>query len=290
MRKLICVTLACAGIACAQGTAGAASSFQYIASEKAAGFRIMSLEGITSSVVKGRPFSATEERHTVQTLGDGTRIENKETNKIYRDDQGRTRIERSNGSVMIQDPNEGAVAETGPQGETARRAVYTRRVAGPATADVEAGRPMKIEAERKADIAVVSGRSAAFGKGEEQGNVLYLSGAIGGPVTQIAMDPPKATTLGFQNIGGVSAEGTRSVIEIPAGQIGNNRPIQVINERWYSNDLQMTVKTLNSDPRFGDTTYELTNIVQGAQDPALFVMPQHVPAPPMPPPAPPVVK
>ena len=74
-------------------------------------------------------------------------------------------------------------------------------------------------------------------------------------------------------INGINAEGHRSVIKIPAGQIGNNREIQVVSERWFSNDLQMTVKTSNTDPRFGDSTYELTNIVQGAQDPSLFQVP-----------------
>jgi hypothetical protein len=46
----------------------------------------------------------------------------------------------------------------------------------------------------------------------------------------------------------------------------------VVNERWYSKDLQMVVKSVNSDPRFGTTTYELTNVVQGA-DPTLFQIP-----------------
>jgi RNA polymerase sigma factor (sigma-70 family) len=58
-----------------------------------------------------------------------------------------------------------------------------------------------------------------------------------------------------------------------AGRIGNNRDIHVVNERWYSNDLQRLVKTVNSAPRFGVTTYQLANIVQGTQDPALFQIP-----------------
>jgi hypothetical protein len=85
--------------------------------------------------------------------------------------------------------------------------------------------------------------------------------------------PPTSEELGVETMGGVAAQGTRSTQVIPAGRIGNNRDIHVVNERWYSLDLQMLVKTVNSDPRFGVTTYQLANIVQGGQDPALFQIP-----------------
>ncbi len=79
--------------------------------------------------------------------------------------------------------------------------------------------------------------------------------------------------LGSQSINGVTAQGFRTTMTIPKGQIGNNRDIKVVNERWFSNDLQMLVKSVNSDPRFGDTTYQVTKIVQSAPDPALFQIP-----------------
>ena len=84
---------------------------------------------------------------------------------------------------------------------------------------------------------------------------------------------PKTEDLGFQSHNGVQAQGTRSTMTIPQGQIGNNRDIHVVNERWYSKDLQMVVKTTNSDPRFGVTTYELTDIVQAPPDVTLFQVP-----------------
>jgi hypothetical protein len=46
-----------------------------------------------------------------------------------------------------------------------------------------------------------------------------------------------------------------------------------VNESWYSADLQMLVKSVNTDPRFGETTYRLTNIVRAMQNPALFQIP-----------------
>src|ERR1044071_4532962 len=51
------------------------------------------IEGAQTGPVVGRPFSATEIRKTVQTLGDGTRLEHSDTTRFYRDGQGRMRAE-----------------------------------------------------------------------------------------------------------------------------------------------------------------------------------------------------
>ncbi len=66
----------------------------------------------------GKPFSATEERHSIQVLGDGTRIENSETNRLFRDEQGRTRIERKGGNISVFDPVAGFSAELNPSTKT----------------------------------------------------------------------------------------------------------------------------------------------------------------------------
>ena len=88
---------------------------------------------------------------------------------------------------------------------------------------------------------------------------------------------PKANTttesLGVQNIEGVEAEGTRTTTTIPAGSIGNERDIQVVYEKWYSKDLQMTVYSKNVDPRFGEQTYRLTNINRSDPPMTLFAPP-----------------
>lgn len=57
---------------------------------------------------------------------------------------------------------------------------------------------------------------------------------------------------------------------IPAGQIGNLAPMVITTERWYSSDLDVLVKETRSDPRFGTTTYQLTNIGQ-PQSSSLFL-------------------
>jgi hypothetical protein len=68
----------------------------------------------------------------------------------------------------------------------------------------------------------------------------------------------------------VTAQGSRTTTTIPRGQIGNDRPIQIVSERWYSADLQMNVKTISRDPRYGETICQLTDIQQGDRDAALF--------------------
>ena len=79
--------------------------------------------------------------------------------------------------------------------------------------------------------------------------------------------------LGTQNFEGVDAEGTRTTTTIPAGAIGNEQPILIVYERWYSKDLKMIVYSKHSDPRFGEQTYRLTNINRSEPDPSLFQPP-----------------
>ncbi len=83
----------------------------------------------------------------------------------------------------------------------------------------------------------------------------------------------KGEALGPQNIEGVIAEGTRNTESIPVGAIGNDRPIQVLTERWYSDQLKTMVMTKKSDPRTGEETFRLTNIRLGEPDPSLFAPP-----------------
>ncbi len=83
----------------------------------------------------------------------------------------------------------------------------------------------------------------------------------------------KSEPLGKQNLEGVECEGTRSVMTIPAGELGNDNPINVITETWTSTDLQVTVLRKFNDPRFGEDIYRLTNISRSEPDKELFKVP-----------------
>jgi TonB family protein len=84
---------------------------------------------------------------------------------------------------------------------------------------------------------------------------------------------PVKEPLGRQTVEGVEADGVRETFTIPAGELGNERPINIVTERWYSPDLQVVVMSRHSDPRFGETTYRLTNINRAAPARSLFEVP-----------------
>jgi hypothetical protein len=206
--------------------------------------------GFGNRVVTGKPFSATEERHSLQVLGDGTRIENNETNRLYRDPEGRTRVEAMNGTITIYDPVAKLRVDLDPATKTARKSGVGNFYFYGAN-----GTPSNYAFATPYGSSVVTGQTAQ--------NNAALKGVMA----------ETTENLSSQSINGVTAQGIRTTMTIPKGQIGNNKDIKVLTERWSSTDLQMLVKSINSDPRFGDTTYQLNKVVQTAPDPALFQIP-----------------
>jgi hypothetical protein len=219
---------------------------------------------LNPQTVTGSPFSAERETHSLQLLGNGTRIERTETSQYYRDSQGRTRIETGapgTGRVMIQDPVGGFMVTLNPAAKTAQ----------------------KMPAPLISKLSVRTGVAASGVRTNvdvRNGGVLVTQSAdVAGPVIAIAVNgdapvrQPSTEDLGTQAFSGTTATGSRTTLTIPPGEIGNDRAIQVVSETWYSSDLQTVVKSSNSDPRFGDTTFELTNINRAEPDPALFRIP-----------------
>ena len=76
-----------------------------------------------------------------------------------------------------------------------------------------------------------------------------------------------------RTIEGVQAVGNRVAHTIPAGEIGNDRPIETLSERWYSQELQTVVMSKQIDPRMGETTYRLTNLNRAEPAHSLFEVP-----------------
>ena len=87
------------------------------------------------------------------------------------------------------------------------------------------------------------------------------------------MAAAKTEDLGTQTIQGVSAQGKRVTRAIPAGREGNEKEIDIVSETWYSPDLQVVVMSKTSDPRFGESVYQLNGITRAEPDPALFTVP-----------------
>jgi hypothetical protein len=236
-------------------------------------------------VVVGKPAFGTEERHSVQVLGDGTRIEHTDSSAWYRDDKGRTRVETGppgSSMITIQDPVAGTLVTLDTATRTARKmqsVVPPPPPPGGQPAGIAAaGNGVMVQGVFTNSTPPMPGSPMAavtLPALATPGNMSISSAPHAFAVRRVENNgqPPVTTDLGSQIINGVTAQGTRNTLTIPLGQIGNDRPIQVVDEHWYSSDLQMPVRTSNSDPRFGDATWQLTNIVRSAPDPSLFQIP-----------------
>ena len=88
-----------------------------------------------------------------------------------------------------------------------------------------------------------------------------------------SISPGKLETLPAQTMEGLNVQGQRRSQTIEIGEIGNDRPIETVDERWYSPDLKLEVMTRHNDPRTGEQITRLINIVRGDPDPSLFQLP-----------------
>ena len=79
--------------------------------------------------------------------------------------------------------------------------------------------------------------------------------------------------LGSKTIDGFQATGERVTRTIPAGEIGNEKPIEVVTERWFSADLQLPLLVVHNDPLMGTATTKVTNVNRGEPDASLFQVP-----------------
>ena len=80
-------------------------------------------------------------------------------------------------------------------------------------------------------------------------------------------------TLGERTVAGQTVAGRRIEATIPAGAMGNSRPIRMTTEQWYGKDLQVVVEATYRDPRTGETRYQLSDIERAEPDAALFRVP-----------------
>ena len=232
--------------------------------------------------IKGAPYSAEAVTETVQSLSDGNRIVRKTTASVYRDSEGRTRRDQTLGAIgpwatagdppqtfFINDPVAGVNYILDPKSQTARKLPAVRVMNLKPGADVE---KMLIE---KSEIDKAE-QPARMRKPRTQESVVVMGGGHGefsAMRVPAGTEKEKTESLGKQVIEGVEAEGTRSTMTIPAGTIGNEAPINIVTEKWYSPELQTIVMRKHSDPRVGETTYRLTNINRTEPARSLFEVP-----------------
>lgn len=244
-----------------------------------------------NELVTDAPFSAEAVTEVVQTLADGNRIVRENKAQINRDGKGRVRREQglamfgpligglSGGPeprhVHISDPETKTTIMLDLQSRIAHKIPAPQfRLMNHASGGVVAGGAnINVEHFEMAVPAPPPGDPTAGVKTAVAVDRLYprmsrLSSHAGIPADEPIIEP-----LGTRFMEGVTAEGTRTTVTIPAGQIGNELPINVVSERWFSPELKQLVMSLQSDPRFGVTTYRLTNITRGEPSPDLFEIP-----------------
>ncbi len=212
----------------------------------------------SGAAVKNAPYSADATTTTTQVLADGNRIEQSTAQKLYRDSAGRERREESvlaigalaqpdvPRTITISDPVERVSYSLNPQAHTARRTPG-------------AGMGLTYVGTNKTFTLSFPNYSVTLPNWTEAPK----------PAAQNA----GRQDLGTQTIEGVMAQGTRTTETIPAGQIGNLLPINIVDEAWYSPELKMNILTTHTDPRSGEVVYKLTNINRGEQPQSLFEPP-----------------
>jgi hypothetical protein len=100
-----------------------------------------------------------------------------------------------------------------------------------------------------------------------------VAGASGDGCKPNSKPLPAPTSLGERIIEGLKATGTRMEFTIAAGAVGNEQPIVVSSEQWFSPDLGVVVSSTHRDPMMGDTTYRLEQISRAEPDASLFTIP-----------------
>lgn len=199
--------------------------------------RLMIAGPASRTPVTGAPYSAVETTQFEQTLAGGNQISRQEDVKVFRDSQGRVRTERT----------------FTRQGSTMSRTMIS-------IFDPVAGYSYLLDPSKSTAVKISLPPSHAAQMGRQRS-----------PRANAAAR--QTDNLGTQTVNGVNATGTRTTETLAAGAIGNAQPIQIVREVWVSNDLKVPVMIRSSDPRFGNTVMQLTNIVQAEPDASLFLVP-----------------
>jgi hypothetical protein len=259
------------------GVAGQASTFQFIAAEP----------GMMGKTVTGAPYAAEGFTETVRMLADGTRITNKSSKKVWRDGQGRTREE---GTLPMLGPwaAEGEAPKFITIYDTVAKVTYTLNEKDK-TAFKHTGGGGMMAMKMMAEAKTGEKGNVAF-QTRERHEVSYSSGPavpaqrldvtmaapVGATFTRampFGADGGKEESLGTQIMEGLKVEGKRQTFTIKAGEIGNDRELVSVTERWTSPELQVLVRTTTKDPQMGETTYRLSNISRSEPAASLFQVP-----------------
>jgi hypothetical protein len=222
--------------------------------------------------VQGAPYSATITNQSVQTLADGNRIVQTSNGSTARDSQGRTRQETA------LPPIGNLSAANAPRlvfiHDTVAQTSYTlnltdRTAQKIPTFSIATMGPGPLGGATTTYMRMESGVPAGSGP------LPLPPPPMAVQATLIENDQAQISTedLGSKTMEGVIANGVRTTHTIPADEIGNEKPISIVTEVWTSPDLKTVIYSKRNDPRMGEQTFQLTNIVRAEPDASLFRVP-----------------
>lgn len=228
-----------------------------------------------ASVVKNQPYQAQAVTEVKQTLADGSHITQTTTATVARDSDGRTiRIQKLSTLGPWKSASDSSQANA-PTLTTIFDPVAQTHT--DFTSDSKVAHVMPLPSKLPAG-AGARGQVFGFevGPGPAVGGAGAMAFAVQGRADSGKADfSPNVKTepLGNKTIEGIPVAGTKTTSVIPAGTIGNDKDIVTTRETWHSPDLQLVIQSTQDDPRFGETTYSLTNIQQNEPDANLFQVP-----------------
>ncbi len=226
------------------------------------------------------PLSARITTRTVQQLYDGNRLVHETEVLLFRDSSGRVRREMvAKGSslprsVTISDPVAGEILTLRPDTKSAFRLAGSMGTAhfGSNYTVSFSGYATPVDRTAEVNVAGVASATTRTGIviGQSDGSATLVGsfgdGRAGPDVT--------LESLGEAEIGGVRATGDRRTTTYPAGALGNELPLVVTKETWYSPELQIVVRSEERDPRFGTISYSVEVLGTAEPDVSLFELPQ----------------
>ena len=230
-----------------------------------------------STPVQGAPYSATISNELVQTLADGNRIVQTSSGSTARDSQGRTRQE------TVLPPIGNLSAANAPRlvfiHDTVAQTSYTLNLTDKTAQKIPTFSSSTTGATTGPGV-MGGGATTTFVRVDGEATagsapLPPLPPPLIAQATLIANDQAEASTedLGSKTMEGIIVNGVRTTRTIPAGEIGNEKPISIATEVWTSPDLKTVVYSKRSDPRMGEQTFQLTNIVRAEPDASLFTVP-----------------
>jgi hypothetical protein len=210
---------------------------------------------VNGCAVRGVPYSAERVTESVKVLADGNRIVQRTTEKLYRDSDGRTRVEsewKGKPLVQIQDPVQGMSYRLYPEAKTG----YRMAIAAPAPA-----------------TARTAGAAAGGSEGTAPGATKVAEQLAPALTGEMAAAATQSRSLGTKQIEGMRVEGTQVTMTIPAGAVGNVRPMVATEETWSARDLGVPVLVKTDHPFTGESVMRLQNVSRLEPPTALFAVP-----------------